>query len=173
MWQRHTQCPLGRPALDEGGRLRVVDEHEIATEVEARGVGAVDREIVVQHGVGEDLLLALERVVERLRHREEVAIALDDLPLRLDAHVVHEGHEASQDLRHPPAHAGGVDVDEVPPADALGDVEEEVHRAPGRDLAIRLDPGAGQAHRATPPVATISASTRASIMRRMRSSPPR
>src|SRR4029453_4230677 len=99
---------------------------------------------------------------------------LDDLPVGLHAHLVHERDEAAQDLGHSAAHPGGIDVDEVAASHALREVEEEVHGAARRDVAIGFDPGSRDAHHAAPRSAPSSwASTRASIIWRTRSSPPR
>src|SRR6185503_7743916 len=105
---------------------------------------------MLEHGLGEDLLLALEGVVKRFGDGEEIAVAFDDLPLGLDPHVVHEGNEAAQDLGDSAAHPRGIDVDEVAASHALREMEEEIHRAARREVPIGFDAWTGHVHRRAP-----------------------
>src|SRR5439155_2715620 len=92
--------------LDEARRLRVVDDDEVELALKRGGVLAVV--------TAEDLLLclaqaaraALESVVDRLRHVEELVLAVDDSPFGLETRIAHERHERVEDLGHPAPESG-------------------------------------------------------------------
>src|SRR3990172_9101560 len=73
-----------------------------------------------------------------------------------------------EDLGHPAAVAGGIDVQEGPAARALREASEKLHSPLGRDRAIIVQ--AHSAHRSCPRSSTSS--QEASIRDRSRSRPP-
>jgi len=126
-----------RPAVVEDRRgLRVVDDHEVP--------GAVERLRVRAVVAAEDLLLllgqrdvrALERVVDRLRHVEELVLAVDHLPLGLEPRVAHERDERVEDLGDAAAEGRGREVQDALALERLGERLDLIHDAAARDRRV-------------------------------------
>jgi hypothetical protein len=73
-----------------------------------------------EHSVGDVVLAARGRQLQCADRRVEFRVADDDLPRRIDSHVLHHGHEPVQDFRRPTAIAAGIHVDEPSPPQPLG-----------------------------------------------------
>ena len=116
-----------------------MDEDEIGLEGELAAGGAVPLEVVLEHLLGEDPLLALERRRDRLRRRVELGVAADDLPTRVEAELAHEEHEPLEHFRRAAAEAGRADVEEAAAAHAVGEAQQQVDGAARRDLAVVVD----------------------------------
>ena len=101
MWQRQIQCARRvRKVVDHLRRLRVVDDDVVVVVLEllrVERVVAVKRLLLLRR---QPLGVALERVVNRLRDREELVLALDDPPLHVQADVLHEWDQGVVDLGH-------------------------------------------------------------------------
>ena len=129
-----------RPVLGrvhpEGGRLRVVDDHEVVVVREAAHVHEV---VPLEHrlvGVAQRARVPLERVVHLLGDVEELVAAEHDLPVGLQAGVVHQGDEAVEDLRDAPAEAGGVDVQHPLALEGPGQRPDVGHQVAGHDAVV-------------------------------------
>jgi hypothetical protein len=84
----------------------------------------------------EPLRVPLEGVVHRLGDVEELVPPVHDEPVGLEAHVVHEGDGAVEDLRHPAAEAGGVDVRDALALERLGQRSDLGHQVPRDDAVV-------------------------------------
>jgi hypothetical protein len=132
---------------DHPGGLRVVDDDDVALlhallqggEVLGQGAlvhgarGVVERAAVAGR--------AVQSVVDALGHREELGRPLDDDPAGVDADAAGIGEQRRQQLDHPAAASGRVDV---PDGAAL---EELAHPHGG---ALELVEALGREHRAEP-----------------------
>ena len=120
--------------VDEADRLRVVHDDEVVRV----GVDLFRVEPLVARKAcallaREPARVALQRVVDRLRHVEELVRAVDDPPLDLEAGVLHERHERVLDLGNAPAERGGGKPEHAPPGERLRQPADLVHQAAGRD----------------------------------------
>ena len=87
MWQRQSR------------RLRVVDEDEVVGLGQFPGVGRDAFPVAVLHLERPRDLRALQRVVHRLRDREELVAPLEERPFHLEAEVVQERDVRVEQLR--------------------------------------------------------------------------
>ena len=99
-----------RHEVAHGQRLRVVDDDEVVEVAERGGVVAADLLVELLRLFGEVDGVALQAVVEALGDVEELRRSGDDLPLGLEAGVVHERHQRVEDLGDAAAEGRGVDV---------------------------------------------------------------
>ncbi len=94
----------------------------------------------------------------------------------VDAELLHHGHEPVEDLRRARAEPARVDVDEPAPAQPLGQPQQEVERAPRRDLLVGVQAGGGHRGPRSARAASQSWISRARVAleaRRCRDSPLR
>ena len=143
----------------EGRRLGVVDHHEVVVVREAADVHqvvAIEDRLV---RVGQRPRVALQRVVHLLRDVEELVAAVHDLPVGLQAGVVHQRHEAVEDLRDPAAEAGGVDVEHPLALERPRERPDVGHQVAGHDAVVvgqRLMADVDAADHAGPPCGVTS-----------------
>ena len=110
---------------DEPCRLRVVDDHDVVGPYRVADPGEVRRECaLVGPALGGPELAsvagpAVEPVVDPLRDREELGVALDHEPLRLEPGPAHVPEQGLQHLRDPAARRRRVDVDDAPTCEEL------------------------------------------------------
>ena len=122
--------------LDHPGRLRVVDDHEVVLALERLGVHRVVAPEDLLLLLGQPGRVALERVVNRLRDVEELVLAVDDLPLRVEPGVAHERHERVEDLRDAAAERGGREVQDALAGEGLRQRADLVHEAASGDRSV-------------------------------------
>src|SRR4029077_6114689 len=84
---------------EQRGRLRIVDEDEVVTRVEAGGVRPRGGEVAGLVGVGEGHGRPLPSVVYCPRYLAELRVAADVRPVRLQALVGEQRHDRTQQLR--------------------------------------------------------------------------
>ena len=94
-------------------RLGIVDHDEVVVARELLGVAAIDLLVERADLVGELDGRALQAVVEALRDVEELAVGRHDLPLGLQADIVHQRQQRVEDLGDPAAERGRVDVQDA------------------------------------------------------------
>ena len=122
MWQRHTQ--RGRVVWTNSGiadRLGVVHDDDVPLVGVGERVG-VQLVVAVEDralAVGQRPLVALERVVDRLRDVVELLLALDDAPLGVDPRVDHERDQRVLDLGHAAPERGRREVQHPPALERL------------------------------------------------------
>ena len=124
---------------DQGRRLGIVDNHVIGVQGQPLGILAVDLPIGFQHFRGKILLFALQGVVKRLGHGEEIFGSRYDLPAGLYANVLKEGNEASQDFGDAAPHPGRIDMQNSSSPDLLRQTPQKIDRAFRRHLPIRVE----------------------------------
>ena len=137
----HPRCPGDSKRYEPGG-LRVVDQDQVAVQLQALrllpGPLGVDRAVLLR----ELLAMAVEGVVHLLRDAEETLVSLHDLPGRGDAELVQDDHDPVEDLRDAPAGLGGLHHDQ-PMAPALSRARlERAHPPRPADLGASLEPAA-------------------------------
>jgi hypothetical protein len=98
-----------------------VDERDVPPADELARVHLVVAAPRVPVLVGQVLRRALEGVVHELRRVEELLAPVDDLPLGLEADVLHERHERVEDLAHAAAERRGGDVHDARALQRLGE----------------------------------------------------
>src|SRR5262249_39107842 len=67
---------------------------------------------------------SLERVVHELGRVEELLTPVDNMPLALQTHVAHQGHERVEDLGDATAERGRRDVDDPRALERLGELAD-------------------------------------------------
>ena len=117
MWQRQIHVPrLLRHVLADRGRLRVVHDDHVPA---AGDLGGVERVVALEDLpllLAERVGVALQRVVEALGDVVELLAPEHDLPLGVDADVVHQRDQRVEDLRHAAAERGGGEVEHPQPS---------------------------------------------------------
>jgi hypothetical protein len=100
------------PAVKLRGRerLRVVDDDDVVLLFKQLGVAGRMPEIGPLVGVGQHPLRTLQRVVHRLRDREKLLVAGDELPVRYETEIAEQRDRRPQDLGHTAAVRRCVDV---------------------------------------------------------------
>ncbi|UUY04621.1 hypothetical protein LRS13_03540 [Svornostia abyssi] len=87
--------------------------------------------------VGREVLrVALQRVVHELRRVEELLAAVDDLPLGLQAHVVHERDERVEDLRDAAAERGRRQMHHARALQRLGELVDLLDQVAAADVGV-------------------------------------
>ena len=128
MWQRQIQCAgESSKCVDQLRRLRVVDDDVVVLVLEllrVERVVAVERLLLLRRQTER---VTLERVVDRLRDREELVLAVDDPPLDVEADVLHQRDEGVVDLGHAAAERRRRDMDDSLPLERLGETADVVH----------------------------------------------
>jgi hypothetical protein len=104
-----------------------VDEHEVGVGLEPLRVRPDPLEVGRLEGVRPRHRHPLKRVVHQLRHREELLRALEQLPVRVDAHVLEQGDLGIQQLRHAAPEAGAAHLDQAAPLEGGGGLPEPLH----------------------------------------------
>jgi hypothetical protein len=122
--------------LDHARRLRVVDEHEVVLVAELLGVERLEAAVDLLLRLRQPGRVALQRVVDRLRDREELLGARDDPPLGVEAGVTHQRHERVVDLGHPAAERGRGEMHQPLPAQRLGEPADLLHQPARRDRRV-------------------------------------
>ena len=164
--------------LDHPGRLRVVDEHVVVLVRELLRVQRLEAAVDLLLRRRQPDLVALERVVDRLRRGEELLRAGDDPPLGVEAGVPHQRHERVVDLRHAAAERGRGEVHEPLPAQRLGQPPDLLHqptRGDGRVVRERLLSDVDELEHQRPPRIAIElggAQSSRSLTNRRREPPP-
>ena len=87
-------------------------------------------------GVPLHVRAALQRVVDRLGHREELVAAVDDLPLGLDPEAAQERDVGGEQLGDAAAVRGGVDVEDPGTPEGLGERTDALDRLDAGDLFV-------------------------------------
>ena len=129
-------------------RLGVVDDDHVPLVGVGQGVGVQlvvdleDRLLVI----GDALLVALQRVVDRLGDVVELVAALDHAPLGVEPGVDHERDQRVLDLGHAAAERGGGEVQDAlalerlrQPADLLGQRPSDQRVVVGERLVADID----------------------------------
>jgi hypothetical protein len=144
-------CPPGNENRHKSGGLGIVHDDDVvrANLAEDRlGVRSERRFVVAALGLVESATVArrsVEPVVNPLRRREELRIAANDQPLRLDAGPPRIAQQDVKELGHATACGRGVDVDDSAVGEALarpsGDVEEsrDPVRSDDRGETLRVE----------------------------------
>ena len=126
---------------EDGGGLGIVNEHDIMVEPVSEQIGVVLRLLLVD--VGGSLvprhLGTLEAVVHELRDREERVRALDHLPRGLDPEVVHQADLGQQELGHPAAIGGRVDMQHPSAGERHRGRAEALDRIVAGDLTVLVE----------------------------------
>ena len=137
MWQRQIHLPpLAAGAAAQADRLRVVDDHRVPLAFQPVGVDLVDLVEDRPLLVGERLGRPLQRVVEELGRFEELLLAEDHVPVRVDADVAHQRHDRVEDLRHAAAERGGRDVQDPFALQRRGELEDALGRLATDDARV-------------------------------------
>ena len=140
MWQRQIhqveRSWLTRDEVTHGERLRVVDDDEVVGPRELGGVGAADALVEVPRLGREVDRVALQAVVEALGDVVELRRRREDLPVRLEADVVHERDQRVEDLGDAAAEGGGVDVQDLAALELLAELVDLGHQVLGDDAAV-------------------------------------
>ena len=121
--------PLGVPAAGEGPerrRLGVVDHVHVVERVEHLRGALVHLEVDAALARAEIVPRALERVVDRLGHREELRVPVDEPPVGLKPQRLQDRDVPRQQLGHAAPGSGGVDVADAQPLEGLRQAEELV-----------------------------------------------
>ncbi|MCA1726609.1 MAG: hypothetical protein LC722_02835 [Actinobacteria bacterium] len=113
-----------------------MDEHDVPVVHEPGGVRADPLHVGVLHVAGPWHLGALEPVVDGLGHREEFVVALDELPLGLDADVAEQADVGEQQLGHAAAEGGAVEMDQAEALERAGDLHEPLDRLVAGGLPV-------------------------------------
>ena len=130
-----TRLRLGE-VVDHRRGLRVVDDHEVVVVLEfLRVLGVVAAEDLLL-GLGQATLVALERVVDRLRDAEELVGALDDPPLDVEPRIDHQRDQRVVDLGHAAAERGRREMHDALAAQRLGETVDLLHQAARRQRRI-------------------------------------
>ena len=106
----------------QGGRLGVVDDDVVVVTVHLGGVQLVVAVEDLPVLLGQPVRVALEGVVHELRDVEELLAPEDDVPVRLEPRVAHQGNERVEDLGDAPAHRGRRQVEHPLPPEGLGEL---------------------------------------------------
>ncbi len=125
--------------LEEGRRLRVVQEDEVVVLLEefcVVGIVLPVEGLVV--GV-EAARVPLEGIVDRFGDAEELFIARDRSPVRDQAEIAQQGHHGPEKLGNAPAVWGGVHVQDPSAAERLCLADEFVQDGVGSDSSVGLD----------------------------------
>ncbi len=126
---------VGHERVQRGG-LRVVDEGHVPAADQLARVHLVVAPPGVPLLVAEVLGRALQRVVHQLGRVEELLAAVDDLPLDVEPHVLHERHEGVEDLAHAAAERGGRDVHDARPRQGLGELADLLDEVAPDDVRV-------------------------------------
>ena len=86
--------------------------------------------------VVEALRISLQRVVDRLRHVEELVLAVNDAPLRLEPDVLHERDERVEDLGHAAAEGRRGEMQDALAGQGLGKHADLVGERATRDRDV-------------------------------------
>ena len=113
-----------------------MDDHEVVVVLELlRVLGVVAAEDLLL-GLGQATLVALQRVVDRLRDGEELVGALDDPPLDVEPDVGHQRDERVVDLGDAAAERGRREVHDALAAQRLGEAVDLLHQPARRQRRI-------------------------------------
>ena len=126
--------------FDQRGRLRIVNHHHVAFEVQALGIAPVGIEIGLSHRFRELLVLSLQRVDETPIDCQEFLIGCEHLPASDDSEAVQNRNQSAKDLRWSDAVANCADVHEVPATNRLAEPVQKIHRALWGDVSIFIQP---------------------------------
>ena len=135
----------------EAGRLRVVQDHDVArADVREHARGVLPGDLLVDGALGDAERApvaggAVQGVVQPLGQAEERRDALDHQPARLDAEVARVADQRGQHLRDAAAGRRGVDVPDGAAGEALAQRRRTI--AGGRDR-LRADHALEQTERA-------------------------
>ena len=120
--------------VDDADRLWIVNDHEVVRiRVELTRIELLEAREAPALLLGQPLRVALQGVVDRLRHGEELVRPADDAPLDLEAGILHERHERVLDLGHAASESGRRQLEHAGARERLCESEDLVHQAAGRD----------------------------------------
>ena len=127
---------LGEGAAAQADRLRVVDDHRVPLAFQAVGVELVDLVEQLPLLVAQGLLGSLQRVVEELGRVEELLLAEDHVPVRVEPDVAHQRHDRVEDLRDTAPEGGGADVQDPLPLQRPGQLADALGRLLADDMGV-------------------------------------
>ena len=114
-----------RTQVEQIGRLRIVNEHEICVlEFCAQALGVFGNDVFVQPEarLWKAARCSLQTVVEEFGHTEEIFAALNDFPRGIDSQIVHERNQPTQDFGDATAGTGGIDMHDAGPGQIAGEL---------------------------------------------------
>ena len=123
-------------AAAQADRLRVVDDHHVPLALQALGVDLVDLVEDLPLLVAQRLLGPLQRVVEELGRVEELLLAEDHVPVRVEADVAHQRHQRVEDLGDAAAESGGADVQHPLALQRLGELADLLRQLFADDVGV-------------------------------------
>ena len=118
-----------RKVVADGRRLRVVDDDEVVFAFDPRGVELVVSPKDLLLLLAQALRIPLERVVDRLRHVEELVLAVNDPPLRVEAGVAHKRDQRVVDLGDAAAERRRGQMQHALAGERLGQAADLLHQA--------------------------------------------
>ncbi len=124
---------------DHGAGLGVVHDDEVVFLVAIGRVLLANREILRLHLVGDGYVHTLQGIVEKLGDGEEIGIALQEVPLRLQSDAAHQRHQRVEQFRHPASVGRAVDVRHPRALQPLREVQDLVDDLVAGDAAVALD----------------------------------
>ena len=123
-------------AAPQPDRLRVVDDDRVPLAFQALGVDLVDLVEDRPLLVAQRLLGALQRVVKELGRVEELFLAEDHVPVRVEPGVAHQRHDRVEDLRDAAAEGGGADVQDALAFERLGQLADPLAQLFAGDVGV-------------------------------------
>ena len=124
--------------VNERGWLRIVNDDEIRVKIQRLGVPGADVQIDLVHLVGDGFRPTLQAIGNSPRHVGKLLRPGDDFPARLDTQRLHDRHEPTQDVHHPPAVPHGIDLEKPLPLHQIAQALQKVESPFRRHLAILL-----------------------------------
>ena len=120
----------------ERGGLRIVDDDDVEVVLELACVRLVHLAVGQFHGRRESGRGALQRIVNRLRCVEERVRPREDEPVDVETEVVHQRHDAVQELGDAPAVRGRVHMGDPFSFESFSEGEQLVVRRLADDPAV-------------------------------------
>ena len=122
--------------ISHRGGLWVVDDDEVVLALQPGRVELVVAPVNLLLLLAQALRIALERVVNRLRHIEELVRAVDDPPLRLEPGVGHQRNERVVDLGDAAAERRCREVQHPLARQRLGQAADLLHQSARRQRRV-------------------------------------
>jgi len=135
---------LSLPAeLYEGKRLGIVDDHAIVVDHGIGGEILVGLEVQILLHAGQVDVLSLYTVVKLLRDFKKIGCPADDPPIRVDARIVHKRNEAAEYFGDAASRVRRIDVDDSLPIESPGLLIDVVDRIIPYDGAVIMQSSHG------------------------------
>ena len=144
----HYECPGHRPAVDEAGGLRIMQQHDVTRPDQLAQAGLVvfkRARIVLVLGGAEVVARersAVQRVVKPLGDREERRIGVEHQPPSVDPRAASVSEQRLQHLRDATTVGSGIDIPHDPPGQMgtspSGGRHEPLRPIPGQQRAEHL-----------------------------------